>query len=63
MSRLAKRRLCVEGPALSIITYGPSGCERSLVAAKQAEQQGISVEVIDSQPLQPYDPGRDHCNG
>jgi 2-oxoisovalerate dehydrogenase E1 component len=29
--------------------------QRSLVAAKQAEQQGISVEVVDLRSLQPYD--------
>src|SRR5204862_7736064 len=34
------------GSDLSIITYGAL-VQRSLVAAKQAEQQGISVEVID----------------
>ena len=31
--------------------------QRSLVAAKQAEQQGISVEVIDLRSLQPFDWG------
>jgi len=29
--------------------------QRSLVASKQAEQQGISVEVIDLRSLVPYD--------
>jgi 2-oxoisovalerate dehydrogenase E1 component len=43
-----------EGNDLSIITYGAL-VQRSLVAAKQAEQQGISVEVIDLRSLQPYD--------
>ena len=36
------------------ITYGAL-VQRSLVAARQAEQQGISVEVIDLRSLQPYD--------
>jgi 2-oxoisovalerate dehydrogenase E1 component len=29
--------------------------QRSLVAAKQAEQEGISVEIIDLRSLAPYD--------
>jgi 2-oxoisovalerate dehydrogenase E1 component len=43
-----------EGKNLSIITYGAL-VQRSLVAAKQAEQQGISVEIIDLRTLAPYD--------
>jgi 2-oxoisovalerate dehydrogenase E1 component len=43
-----------EGTDLSIITYGAL-VQRSLVAAKQAEQQGINVEVIDLRTLNPYD--------
>jgi 2-oxoisovalerate dehydrogenase E1 component len=43
-----------EGTDLSIITYGAL-VQRSLVAAKQAEQQGISVEIIDLRSLAPYD--------
>ncbi|HEX8177479.1 MAG TPA: dehydrogenase E1 component subunit alpha/beta [Pyrinomonadaceae bacterium] len=43
-----------EGTDLSIITYGAL-VQRSLVAAKQAEQQGINVEVIDLRTLSPYD--------
>ena len=43
-----------EGKDLSIITYGAL-VQRSLVAAKQAEQQGVSVEVIDLRTLSPYD--------
>ncbi len=43
------------GTDLSIVTYGAL-VQRSLVAAKQAEQQhGISVEVIDLRTLAPYD--------
>jgi len=50
-----KARTAREGADLSIITYGAL-VQRSLVAAKQAEQQqGISVEVIDLRTLMPYD--------
>src|SRR5438552_10081058 len=42
------------GTDISIITYGAL-VQRSLVAARQAEQQGISVEVIDLRSLNPYD--------
>jgi 2-oxoisovalerate dehydrogenase E1 component len=49
-----KARTAREGTDVSIITYGAL-VQRSLVAARQAEQQGISVEVIDLRTLQPYD--------
>jgi 2-oxoisovalerate dehydrogenase E1 component len=50
-----KARTAREGADLSIITYGAL-VQRSLVAARQAEQQqGISVEVIDLRTLMPYD--------
>jgi len=49
-----KARTAREGKDVSIVTYGAL-VQRSLVAAKQAEQQGISVEVIDLRTLQPYD--------
>jgi 2-oxoisovalerate dehydrogenase E1 component len=39
---------------LSIITYGAL-VQRSVVAAKEAEKQGISVEIIDLRSLSPYD--------
>ena len=54
MIPFGKARLVREGTDLSIITYGAL-VQRSLVAAKQAEQQGISVEIIDLRSLQPYD--------
>ena len=54
MIPFGKARVVREGNNLSIITYGAL-VQRSLVAAKQAEQQGISVEVIDLRSLQPYD--------
>jgi 2-oxoisovalerate dehydrogenase E1 component len=44
-----------EGTDLTIITYGAL-VQRSLVAAKNAEQQqGINAEVIDLRTLAPYD--------
>jgi 2-oxoisovalerate dehydrogenase E1 component len=50
-----KARTAREGTDLSIITYGAL-VQRSLVAAKQAEQQqGINVEIIDLRTLAPYD--------
>jgi 2-oxoisovalerate dehydrogenase E1 component len=49
-----KARRVREGTDLSIITFGAL-VQRSLVAAKQAEQQGINVEVIDLRTLMPYD--------
>jgi 2-oxoisovalerate dehydrogenase E1 component len=54
MIPFGKARTVREGRDLSIITYGAL-VQRSLVAAKQAEQQGISVEVVDLRSLQPYD--------
>ncbi|HUQ32748.1 MAG TPA: dehydrogenase E1 component subunit alpha/beta [Pyrinomonadaceae bacterium] len=49
-----KARTVREGADISIITYGAL-VQRSVVAARQAEQQGISVEVIDLRTLAPYD--------
>ncbi len=54
MIPFGKARTAREGNDLSIITYGAL-VQRSIVAAKQAEQQGISVEIIDLRSLQPYD--------
>ena len=54
MIPFGKARTVREGSDISIITYGAL-VQRSLVAAKQAEQQGISVEVIDLRTLSPYD--------
>jgi 2-oxoisovalerate dehydrogenase E1 component len=49
-----KARTVREGTDLTIVTYGAL-VQRSLVAARNAEQQGINVEVIDLRTLAPYD--------
>jgi 2-oxoisovalerate dehydrogenase E1 component len=54
MIPFAKAKVVREGTDMSIITYGAL-VQRSLVAAKQADQEGISVEVIDLRSLAPYD--------
>ncbi len=54
MIPFGKAKTVREGADISIITYGAL-VQRSLVAAKQAEQQGISVEVIDLRTMSPYD--------
>jgi 2-oxoisovalerate dehydrogenase E1 component len=54
MIPFGKAKTIREGNDLSIVTYGAL-VQRSLVAAKQAEQQGISVEIIDLRTVNPYD--------
>ena len=54
MIPFGKAKTVREGTDLSIITYGAL-VQRSLVAARQAEQQGVSVEVIDLRTMSPYD--------
>jgi 2-oxoisovalerate dehydrogenase E1 component len=54
MIPFGKAKRVKEGSSLSIITYGAL-VQRSLVAAKKAEQDGISVEIIDLRTLVPYD--------
>ncbi|HEX8147783.1 MAG TPA: dehydrogenase E1 component subunit alpha/beta [Pyrinomonadaceae bacterium] len=50
-----KAKTVREGGDVTVVTYGAL-VNRSLVAARQAEQQnGISVEVIDLRTLAPYD--------
>jgi 2-oxoisovalerate dehydrogenase E1 component len=54
MIPFAKAKTVREGTDLSIITYGAL-VQRSIVAAKEAEKQGISVEIIDLRSMSPYD--------
>jgi pyruvate/2-oxoglutarate/acetoin dehydrogenase E1 component len=51
---LGKARTMREGTDVTVIAMGPL-VHRSLDAAKQAEEEGISVEVIDPRTLQPLD--------
>jgi 2-oxoisovalerate dehydrogenase E1 component len=54
MIPFGKAKKVREGKDLTIITYGAL-VQRSIVAAKQAEQEGTSVEIIDLRSLVPYD--------
>jgi 2-oxoisovalerate dehydrogenase E1 component len=54
MIPFAKAKRVRQGEDLTIITYGAL-VQRSLVAAKRAEESGLSVEVIDLRSLNPYD--------
>jgi 2-oxoisovalerate dehydrogenase E1 component len=49
--RAARRQ---EGKHVTIVTYGAL-VQRSLVAARQAEAEGISTEILDLRTLSPYD--------
>jgi pyruvate dehydrogenase E1 component beta subunit len=51
---LGKARTFREGTDVTVIAIGPL-VHRSLEAAKHAEEEGISVEVIDPRTLQPLD--------
>jgi 2-oxoisovalerate dehydrogenase E1 component len=54
MVPFGKAKKVREGKDLSIITYGAL-VQRSVVAAKQMEQEGVSVEIIDLRSLVPFD--------
>ena len=54
MIPFAKAKKVREGSDVSIVTYGAL-VQRSLVAAKQLEQEGVTVEIIDLRSLLPYD--------
>lgn len=54
MIPFGKAKKVREGKDMTIITYGAL-VQRSLVAAKQADQEGISVEILDLRSLVPYD--------
>src|SRR5438067_13262596 len=51
---LGKARIVKEGNDVTVIALGPL-VHRALAAAKQAEEEGISVEIIDPRTLQPLD--------
>lgn len=54
MIPLGKARVVKEGSDLSMITYG-AVMIRAVQAARKAEEEGVSVEVIDLRSLNPYD--------
>jgi 2-oxoisovalerate dehydrogenase E1 component len=56
MIPFGKAKVVREGTDMTIITYGAL-VQRSLVAAKQAANEDISVEIIDLRSLNPYDWG------
>jgi 2-oxoisovalerate dehydrogenase E1 component len=54
MIPFGKARLVRQGADVSVITFGAL-VQRSLVAARQLETEGISADVLDLRTLSPYD--------